>query len=302
MKLLKKKPVKIGLITCAVLFCMAVVFFKIEEIEDVIVKWKQEIFSISYARIDVPECESFIDEGDEWFCNNRLIAHAGGGMQSIRYSNCKEAFENSVSDGYQIIETDLNLTSDAKIVLKHAWTGGAPTYEQFMSTPIEYKYTPMDVEDLLDFMAENDSVFIVTDIKGANAGKIIERVVELAKEKHCEDVLNQFIIQIYCEDDYDTFRTLYPFSNWIYTLYASEKVDLGKVAKFCLTHDIRVVTIPYSWIQNDKYLSVFKKKNIKVFTHTVNDMETMKLLSKRGVYGFYTDDIKPRDLIDAGIE
>ena len=46
MKLLKNKPVKIGLITCAVLFCTAVIFFKIEEIEDVIVgllkKWKTD--------------------------------------------------------------------------------------------------------------------------------------------------------------------------------------------------------------------------------------------------------------------
>lgn len=43
---------------------------------------------------------------------NRYIAHAGGAIDGIRYTNSSEAFIQAIDDGYRFIEFDLRLSLD----------------------------------------------------------------------------------------------------------------------------------------------------------------------------------------------
>lgn len=294
MKVSKKWSVLVIKIFLA-LFCMAVIFFNIEELYD----FKVKLYSIGKKKINLSQYQPLEDKGNEWYMNNFLIAHACGGVDGVNYTNSKEAFEESIMSGFQVIEVDFSKTSDNKVVLKHNWNSEkGPTYEQFMNSPVEYAYTPMDAEMLLDLMIENPEVYIVTDIKGEREymGDIYTQIVEMAESKKCTDVLNRFIIQIYFPEDYDYFKDIYSFSNWIYTFYNSGEKDFNSAAEFCLTHDIHVVAMPFEWIQEKNYIDVFKKYNIKVYVHTLNRLSTIQILTDWGISGVYTDYLTPADL------
>ena len=42
--------------------------------------------------------------------------------------------------------------------------------------------------------------------------------------------------------------------------------------------------------------------NIKLYVNTLNSLDLMKTYRDRGVYGFYTDYIKPQDLSVVGLQ
>ena len=52
---------------------------------------------------------------------NKLIAHAGGGIEEKTYTNSKEAVKKSIKNNFKLIELDLKITSDKKIVAAHDW-------------------------------------------------------------------------------------------------------------------------------------------------------------------------------------
>lgn len=60
--------------------------------------------------------------------------------------------------------------------------------------------------------------------------------------------------------------------------------------------------MPNGWVQDAEYISVFNEMNIKVYVNTLNSLDLMKTYRDRGVYGFYTDYIKPQDLSVVGLQ
>ncbi len=296
-----KKFIKPVLIICGILFFCAVVFFKIEEISSAIINFKAKLFATNWknTQVDFSKYEPLTDEPGAWYVENPLISHACGGINGKTYTNSKEALELAIENGHKVIEIDLALTADERLVAKHDWgKETVPDYEEFMNTPIYYIYTALDAETILDTMYEHEDLYIVTDIKGNNdyLKRAFTVLVDTAKKKGMEEVLDRFVIQIYYESNYDMILQIHPFKNWIYTLYASGERDLNRVAQFCLEKDIHVVTMPVGWIKDKEYICVFRDMNIKVYTNTINDFDTLSDFKNRGVYGFYTDYVKPSDL------
>ncbi len=300
-----EKKKKIFIIIPVVVFLGAVIFFKIEEISAVIIDFKANLFAVKekVTQVDFSKYSPMDDKGDEWYVNNVLISHACGGIDGKTYTNSVEALELAIENGHKVIEIDMLLTSDRQVVLKHKWEEGVCTYEEFMNAKIDFLYSPLIPGDVLNYMQQNEDIYVVTDIKGDREyiGELLTKVVEQAQEEGTEDVLDRIIIQIYFEEDYDYICEIYPFKNWIYTLYASNNRDFNRVAEFCLNKDISVVTMPSGWVEDSECIKVFQDMNIKVFVHTLNDMGKMKKYREMGVYGFYTDFIKPENLSAVGI-
>jgi len=92
-----------------------------------------------------------------------FIAHAGGAIDGINYTNCREALDLSYSKGCRLFELDLRLTTDGKIVASHGEV--EITEAEFMSQLIEEKYTPMNM-DTLNFWFKNhqDAILITNKI------------------------------------------------------------------------------------------------------------------------------------------
>ena len=148
-----------------------------------------------------------------WFSNPVLkvspeygqhyIAHGGGRINGHNYSNSREAVMQSIKNGISFIELDLALTADNKLAFLHDWYGfnwmttGTPvdfalTYNDYCSAKIFESLTPITTEWLLNIMAENPCLWIVTD-KISDAGII---------DKYFHEVKGRVIVECFAEEDY----------------------------------------------------------------------------------------------------
>jgi len=90
-----------------------------------------------------------------------FIAHAGGQIDEIAYTNCLEALNLSYSKGCKLFELDLVLTTDEKIVAKHDPPG--ITEAEFMSRLILNKYTPLNMEAINNWFRNHTDAILITD-------------------------------------------------------------------------------------------------------------------------------------------
>ena len=90
-----------------------------------------------------------------------FIAHAGGAIDGINYTNCLEVLDLSYSKGCKLFELDLVLTTDDKIVAIHDPPG--ITEAEFMAQLIEGKYTPLNMEAINRWFKNHPDAILVTD-------------------------------------------------------------------------------------------------------------------------------------------
>jgi len=103
----------------------------------------------------------------------RFIAHAGGAVEGIRYTNSKEALDKSYKKGFRLFELDILKTSDDVFVAAHDWKNWAeitqykgvlpPSYRVFLQSKIHGKYTPMGIEEINAWFTTHEDAVLVTD-------------------------------------------------------------------------------------------------------------------------------------------
>ena len=104
---------------------------------------------------------------------DKLIAHAGGIINGLNYTNSLEALNYNYNKGFRLFELDINLTSDNVLVAVHNWeewksrtnfTGNLPpTHKEFMENFIYAKYTPLDISDINDWFSIHNDAILITD-------------------------------------------------------------------------------------------------------------------------------------------
>ena len=240
-----------------------------------------------------------------WYEDNILVAHAGGGTtEGYVYVNSLEAFEWNYQIGHRVFEGDLCITSDGMVVLEHDWEhycaklgieydGRIPTHEEFMRSRFYGTNTPMDIVDLMELMIEHEDMYFMTDYKNASKGVVMlgfQQIVQTAKEMGCEDVLGRFIIQNYHKEFKHWVDSIYPFQNWVYTLYMLPEPQRSpeEIIRYCEDENIPIITMWVDWIDED-WLSLTAPRNMRIFVHTENNVDTANQLIQQGAAGIYTD-------------
>lgn len=252
-----------------------------------------------------------------WSEEYKVISHALGGIDGKDCTNSFEALEYSYENGQRVVEADFCFTSDGVLVLQHYWKddsgkdellGNAPTLEEFKQTAILGSYTPMTAEELIIYMSSHKDLYLVTDvkhkIKSTTFEEAMEEFVETAKRIDAS-VLKRVIVQIYRGKDYYQMEKIYPFYNYIFTLYKGENAyrnQYGKVADFCNNHGISVVTMPAKWIEDQADIKELTENDIRVYVHTVNEYEQAVKMLEFGVNGIYSDYLYERDLTDDDVQ
>lgn len=244
-----------------------------------------------------------------WYEKYPVICHALGRTQEgDTLTNSLEAFQYNYMRGQRVFEADVQITSDGKMVLRHDWVSGlgqeeafgwteedswAVTAEEFLSSPIYGKYTPLSLEDWFAIMREYPDIWFVTDTKYSNEVEAqFSLFRDTAIENGYEDVLSRVIVQIYYKEMYDEVMKVYPFENLIWTLYYIGYPGKQEILAFMAEKEIPVLVMPSSW-WNGQQEEDLKDSSIKVYVHTVNDEEEALLRLQHGVSGIYSDDILP---------
>lgn len=255
---------------------------------------------------DFSTYEPLSEDENAWYNNGSLIAHALGGVNEDTYTNSLEAFENGISIGYKVFEADFSVTSDDKIVSSHnfeEYNGAVPDYDTFMNTKIYGKYTPLDMKDLVALLYENKDIYLMTDFKWDNSFGSDNHEVTLIMDELVADIeayndkslYDRVIIQIYSEDNYTVVDNYGCFLNYVYTLYNYAYPIYDEIAAFCLEKQIPVVTMEKTRATSE-HVNIFEQWNIKVYSHTVNEMDEASALKAVGVAGIYTDWLKPSEM------
>lgn len=104
---------------------------------------------------------------------NRFIAHAGGMIDNLIYTNSLEALNLSYKKGFRLFELDIQKTKDGKYVAAHYWDEWATitnyqketpvTHEEFMKHKIYDSLTPLDMKAINKWFKEHKDAILVTD-------------------------------------------------------------------------------------------------------------------------------------------
>ncbi len=256
-------------------------------------------------------------ETHAWTRYPSLIAHAGGSVRekkfNAHYTNSLEAILTNYNLGHRVFEVDFTLTGDGKLAAVHDWEkfgnqDGTPLLSEqwknlgaFSSPETEGRYTAVFVEDILDEMLVNRDLFLVTDTKSfelteEETRKQFEIIVEEAKKRDAE-LLDRIIPQIYNEQMYEILLSVYEFPSMIYTVYATD-APADQVISFAAGKDqIKVITAPAKDTRFDEAaIASLHGAGLLLYTHTIQTYDKLTKGRAKGVDGFYTGLLLPRDM------
>ena len=107
-----------------------------------------------------------------WKNELAYIAH-GGGIGQFKYTNSREAIEDSIAKGFKFIELDLIETTDYHIVAAHDWgtfskqlglkTSSPQAKADISRLKIKGMWTPVFGDDIKKILDKNPDLFLVTD-------------------------------------------------------------------------------------------------------------------------------------------
>lgn len=249
---------------------------------------------------------------DTWYGDGKVICHAlGETKEGLTLSNSLEALEYNYARGFRVFETDISVSSDEKLVLRHDWGSDlgqassfgwgdktwAMTEAEFLKTPLYGSYTPMNVSELFEYMKIHDDMYIVLDTKYDSNFSLafqFEKLVEAAKNCGCEEVLSRVIVQLYYAEMYDEIEAIYDFDHYLLTLYVvgPDYMTNEQLTDFLLSRNIPVLTVP--WYYDSAVCEVMRNNGLYTYVHTINDVPDASSRAASGFSGIYTDTITPR--------
>lgn len=104
---------------------------------------------------------------------SRFIAHAGGAIDGLYYTNSLEALNQSYANGFRYFELDILQTTDGHFVAAHDWVGwkqktkyagNTPvSLEVFKRNPLHGTYAPLDMPAINDWFKNHPDAYLVTD-------------------------------------------------------------------------------------------------------------------------------------------
>jgi len=216
----------------------------------------------------------------------RLVAHAGGAVRGITYTNSLEALNGHYAEGYRVFELDFHWTSDGRLVVIHDWDGATDTfgtkrhvfsYDEYVSARRSDGLHQLTFEDLCKWLQTHRDTFIVTDTKDSNI-----RFLRYL-QANGGDIGPQLIVQIYRMSELDAARKLGPRAVWL-TVY---KYSIPAWALSSIS-GVDAFVIPIG--AYDKYRNPLLMKKVHFYVHSVPTQsvdETFRRLPD--IYGVYVD-------------
>lgn len=245
-------------------------------------------------------------EADEVW-SQYAVTHAMGSVNGQDYTNSLEAFRINYEKGQRVFEVDLELTSDKKVVCKHDWSdwnewSEVPTEEEYLSSKIAGEYTPLSLEACLLLLDEYEDIWLMTDSKYIEPEQIetqFQAVMDVVNENDILNVLDRVIVQVYDENMYYQVKSFYDFPHVVFTMYKleweGETDEFERYCRFFKRNGIKYVTMSRSYV-SEELTEIAKRYGLRVYVHTVNDVEDAKEILKKGVRGIYTDEILIEEL------
>lgn len=208
---------------------------------------------------------------------NKMIAHACGGIDGFVYTNSLEALERSVARGYKYIEIDLLKYTDnsSGFFAAHDYDmfksmTGADKYTKNMISEYQIlgKYTPLTDESILNFFNTHPDIWLVTD-KVTDFAMLDEKLGKLK---------NRIILEFWTSEQYQSAKQ----HNFKYGAYS---VNNLKELKFAEDNKFEFITVSTQFLDEAvKEIQKLRLKNkVKVMVYTAKDKKEARK------YGYFAD-------------
>lgn len=223
----------------------------------------------------------------------KWIAHAGGVIDGVTYTNSLEAMDASYAKGFRYFELDIIETLDSHFVATHDWTqwrdragygGDIPVdYKTFMKTKIDKKYTPMDMKQINKWFKEHPDAVLITD----KVNEPVRFVKQFIDKKRL--IMELFSLQAIEEAKAMGIRELLMNEELIGYLKRDKAADMIMRGIGGMSASIRTI---------EKDLGLFMKlkdEGIKVYAFHIgfDDLKDEGYMARVGLdacYGLYADD------------
>ena len=216
----------------------------------------------------------------------RLVAHAGGAVRGLSYTNSREALDEHYSEGYRVFELDFHWTSDGRLVVVHDWADTSArfgtkqhvfSYDEFVSARRSDGLHQLTFEDVRNWLKSHRDAFIVTDTKAGNI-----RFLRYLQANYGE-IGPQLIVQIYRMSELEAARQLGPRAVWLTVYkYSIPAWSLSRIS------GVDAFVIPIG--DYDRYRNPLLMGKVHFYVHSVPAQsvdETFRRLP--GIYGIYVD-------------
>lgn len=260
---------------------------KVEQVDDVSVK-----LELTYPA-DVKNTKLYFSELKIAFESHidRYIAHAGGEVDGLKYTNSLEALNYNYAQGFRLFELDISETADGHFVATHDWDywkketnyqGEIPvSLSEFKKHKIINKYTTLDMSAINRWFSEHLDAILVTDK--------INLPKKFAKQFVDENRLVMELFSVQAVDE--------ALSDGISPLLSEKAISeiKGDVVSYLIDNKIKYVGLSRRSIANKKdFLKKCRENNIRVYTYHINfdtgKDEQYVLDNEIGlVYGMYAD-------------
>ena len=205
--------------------------------------------------------------------NYRFIAHAGGGIDDLKYTNSLEAVNKSIKGNFKLIELDIRETLDNVFVGVHEWkefkkitntkkkdgnelNNEALLLNEFKKKKIYKKYTPLDIISINDIFRKNNELILLTD-KTNNFNKLNS---DLNFDK------KRIMVEVFGRKNY--FKSI--SEGIINPIYSFNHTDYN----FVIKHKIKVIAAhSQDIINNSQIYKKLVKNNVMVFMYSSNEDE-----------------------------
>jgi glycerophosphoryl diester phosphodiesterase len=226
------------------------------------------------------------------------VAHAGGGIDGVMYTNSIQAMNVNYAKGFRYFEIDFNLTSDSNIVCVHDWArfrrlGNKDnldiplSFSEFEAINKSiYKYEKCTLRTLAEWFDAHPDAFLVTDVKDNNIDALREILNQIPNSR------TVVIPQIYRPDEYNWVLAA-GVEKVIWTLYRSELTELQVLKNLSKMDRVIAITMPLGKAESSFPVKVLMK-GLAVYVHTINDNEEYTRLKQQYcVSEIYTDFLDP---------
>ena len=240
----------------------------------------------------------FADETEKHSQPERIVAHGGGAYSGYETTNSVEALNHSIQSGYQMIELDMDLSKDHRIIMIHDWDRTAFHYfgrnfdkkitlNKFLNLSVHDQFEVLTFDKLAGILEKHPKVRIITDTKGDN----LELLSEIAESY--PGLMDRIVPQIY---DYEQWRKAKElgFQDIILTLYAIADPDSEELASFAEDKNLYAVTMP-DYMAEKGLCNKLAQKGIRVYVHPVSDYEDALQFMKEGAWGVYSGTLLPAE-------
>lgn len=200
------------------------------------------------------------------YYNHSFIAHAGGGIDNLKYTNSLNSILKSIKNGFKLIEIDLIESSDNKLVAAHDWIKFKEfiNYEDKSNSPLNSKYfknnlilnkyKTMDIDLINKIFNEYKDLILVID--KTNNFDLINKSFTFDK--------NRLIVEIFGRDNY--FKAVK--TGIINPMFSASINDY----EFIIKYRIKLIAVhSKDFVSNIEKYKILKEKGVIIFVYSTND-------------------------------